>query len=71
MKYCKRLSINEPLLQYLDFTKPFSLTTDASNFAVGDILSQTAIGSDKSVAYTSRTLNETEIKYSVMENEML
>jgi len=34
----KDLLTNEPLLQYPDFTKPFVLTTDASNEALGAIL---------------------------------
>ncbi|XP_072392278.1 uncharacterized protein [Diabrotica undecimpunctata] len=54
-----------------DFTKPFKLTTDASNFAIETILSQSPIGNDKPIAYASRTLNETELKYSTIEKEML
>lgn len=46
---------NEPLLQYPDFKREFILTTDASNDAIGAILSQGDIGKDKPVAYTSRT----------------
>jgi len=59
-----------PILQYSDFTKPFVLTTDASEFAVGAILSQGKIGEDKPVAFPSRTLNQTEQKYSTIENEL-
>jgi len=39
---------SEPLLQYPDFTQPFLVTTDASNYAIGDILSQGEIGKESS-----------------------
>jgi len=61
----------EPLLQYLDFTRPFVLTTDASNEALGAILSQGPIGQDLSIAYASRTLNTAERNYSTTEKELL
>ena len=41
-KLCK-----EPLLQQPDFSQSFILTTDASGFAIGGILSQGKIGKDK------------------------
>lgn len=68
---CKHILMNSPLLQSPDFSKPFILTTDASNFAIGAILSQGTPGSDKPVAYASRTLNDTENKYSTIEKELL
>lgn len=68
---CKTLLTNEPLLQYPDFEKEFVLTTDASNHAIGAVLSQGPIGSDKPIAYASRTLNEHEINYSTIEKELL
>ena len=71
IKICKDILMNDPLLQYPDFTKPFNLTTDASNFALGAILSQGPIGSDKPIAYASRTLNEHEQNYSTIEKELL
>jgi hypothetical protein len=36
---CKKLLTNDPILKYPDFDKEFILTTDASNFALGAILS--------------------------------
>ena len=39
------------------------LTTDASGFAIGGILSQGKIGKDKLIAHTSRSLNDCERKY--------
>lgn len=68
---CKNVLINEPVLQYPDFTKPFILTTDASNVSVAGILSQGTIGSDKPIAYISRTLNNSEQAYSTIEKELL
>lgn len=70
-EHCKNLLCNDPILQYPDFEKPFNLTTDASNYALGAILSQGAIGSDRPVCYASRTLSETEQKYSTIEKELL
>lgn len=68
---CKDLLINDPILQFPDFSKPFVLTTDASNFAIGAILSQGPIGNDKPVCYASRTLTDSEINYSTIEKELL
>lgn len=68
---CKTLLINDPILQYPDFSKPFNLTTDASNYAIGAVLSQGPIGHDKPVCYASRTLNKSEQNYSTTEKELL
>lgn len=68
---CKTLLCNDPISQYPDFSKQFILTTDASNVALGAVLSQGSLGSDKPVSFASRTLNETEQNYSTVEKEML
>lgn len=68
---CKTLLTNDPILKYPDFSKEFILTTDASNVAIGAILSQGPIGSDKPVCYASRTLNDSEVNYSTIEKELL
>lgn len=68
---CKTLLTNDPILQYPDFTKDFILTTDASNVAIGAVLSQGTIGSDKPICYASRTLNDSEMNYSTIEKELL
>lgn len=70
-EHCKTLLTNDPILQYPDFTKEFLLTTDASNVALGAVLSQGPIGSDKPIAYASRTLNSSELNYSTIEKELL
>ena len=68
---CKTLLCNEPILQYPDFTKEFIITTDASNVALGAVLSQGNLPNDRPVQYASRTLSETEQKYSTIEKELL
>ncbi|CAH2228131.1 jg21785, partial [Pararge aegeria aegeria] len=68
---CKELLTNAPLLQYPDPEKPYVLTTDASEVALGAVLSQGAIGSDRPIAYASRTLSDTESRYSTIERELL
>jgi hypothetical protein len=66
----KNLLINYPILQYPDFTKPFNLTCDASNYAIGCVLSQGPIGKDLPIAYASRTLNKAEVNYNTTEKEL-
>lgn len=68
---CKAVLTNDPILQYPDFNREFNLTTDASNIAIGAVLSQGPIGSDKPVCYASRTLNDSELNYSTIEKELL
>ena len=68
---CKNLLMNEPILQFPDFNEKFNLTTDASNLALGAVLSQGPISKDKPVAYASRTLSDHEKNYSTIEKELL
>ena len=67
----KAILKSDSILQYPDFSQPFVLTTDASNFAIGAVLSQGPIGQDLPIAYASRTLNKAETNYSVTEKELL
>lgn len=68
---CKKIIMNDPILQHPDFSKTFNLTTDASNVAIGAVLSQGPIGKDLPVSFASRTLNPAEINYSTIEKELL
>lgn len=68
---CKQLLTMDPILIYPDFTKEFVLTTDASDYAIGAVLSQGPIGKDRPIAYASRTLNSSEENYSTTEKEFL
>ena len=66
----KSILTTEPLLQYPDFGRTFNLTCDASNFAIGSVLSQGPIGQDAPIAYASRTLNKAEQNYNTTEKEL-
>lgn len=63
--------ISPPILQYPDFEKPFVLTTDASDFALGAVLSQGTIGEDLPISYASKSLNRYEKNKPVIEKELL
>ena len=67
----KEALTSAPLLIYPDFTMEFVVTTDASDVAIGAILSQGKIGEDKPIAYASRVLNKAERNYSTTEKELL
>ena len=62
---------NPPVLQFPDLRQPFNITTDASGYAVGGVLSQGEIGKDLRIAYTSRVLRGAELAYEVYEKEAL
>jgi len=67
----KRLT-SSPLLMHPDLTKPFIVEYDASNFAIGAVLSQ--YDNDNKlhpIAYFSRSLNNAEINYSITDKELL
>lgn len=67
----KELLTSPEILRFPDFDKPFILTTDASEYAIGAVLSQGEIGKDKPITYISRSLNKTEEGYATNEREML
>jgi len=51
--------------------KPYVLDTDASDFAIGAVLSQEHEGVERVVAYASRRLSHAEVNYCVTRRELL
>ena len=60
-----------PILAFPDFTQPFTLYTDASDYAVGAALMQQHGTQLHPVAYFSKQLNKAQRNYSVTEKEAL
>jgi len=63
----KRAVTEEPVLVIPEFSKPYEVHTNASDFAIGGVLMQEGYP----VAYESQKLNDTERQYTVQEKEMI
>ena len=60
-----------PVLKAPDFSKPFLVVTDASDFAIGGALIQVHNGKEHPIRYWSRTLQPAERNYHTTEKEAL
>jgi len=68
----KKAFTTAPILTHPDFQKPFFLETDASDFALGAVLSQPdKDGHLHPVAFHSRKFTATEINYEIHDKELL
>ena len=59
------------ILRNPDSNKPFIVETDASNFAVGAILSQEFDGQLYPIAYISTSLTNSQLNYPIFDKELL
>ena len=66
----KRLT-TEPVLALPTDNGMYILDTDASDFGLGAVLPQQQNGEERVIAYTSRTMNRSELKYETTRKELL
>ena len=63
--------MNAPILAYPNLTDTFVIDTDASDTAIGAVLSQIQNGEEKVIGYGSKTLSKEERNYCVTRRELL
>ncbi|GFX49431.1 retrovirus-related Pol polyprotein from transposon 17.6 [Trichonephila clavipes] len=67
----KQWLVSPPILKQADFSKPFLIRTDASNYALGAVLLQGEDKEEHPVEFASRLLNPAERNYATTEREAL
>ena len=60
-----------PIIKAPDWSLPFELMCDASNYALGAVLGQRVNKLPHVIYYASRTLNDAQLNYSTTEKELL
>ena len=65
----KELLMSAPVLEHFDPAKQLVLTVDASPYVLGAVLSHPDPGSDRPIAFASRTLSAAEKNYSQLDKE--
>ena len=67
----KKALVSAPIIQPPDWSIPFELMCDASDFAVGAVLGQRKEGKLHAIHYASKTLDQAQMNYSTTEKELL
>ena len=67
----KRALLSSPVVAYPDYTQPFRIYADASNLAIGAVITQMQDGLERIIDTASRVLSPSEQNYSVTERECL
>ncbi|XP_061353726.1 uncharacterized protein LOC133298451 [Gastrolobium bilobum] len=69
--HLKRCLTIAPVIRAPDWSLPFELMCDASNYAVGAVLAQRVNTAPHVIAYASRTLDSAQSNYTTTEKELL
>ena len=63
--------VSDPIVVAPDWSFPFKLMCDASDFAIGAVLGQKREKILQVIYYASRTLNDAQLNYATTEKELL
>ena len=63
--------LQAPILAFPNFRHPFVIDTDASETALGAVLSQIIDGEERPIAFESRVLSKMEVNYATTKREAL
>ena len=63
--------LQTPILAFPNFRHPFVIDTDASETALGAVLSKLIDREERPIAFESRVLSKTEVKYATTKREAL
>jgi hypothetical protein len=67
----KRALITTPIIQPPDWSQPFEIMCDTSDYVVGAVLEQQKEGNVHATYYASKTLNGAQLNYATTEKELL
>ena len=67
----KEALVSAPILQPPDWSMPFEVMCDASDYAIGAVLGQRVEKKLHAISYASKTLVEGQLNYTTTEKEML
>jgi hypothetical protein len=63
----KSVLVSTPIIQLPDWSQPFEIMCDASDYAVGAVLGQRKEGRVHAIYYARKTLNEAQLNYATTE----
>lgn len=69
LELLKSKLISSPILVSPDWTKPFTLQTDSSDYGIGAVLCQHIDGEERVIAYASKSLSKSQKKYMTSDKE--
>jgi hypothetical protein len=67
----KEALISTPIIQPPDWSLPFKIMCDASDYAVGAILGQTKDRKHHAITYASKTLTRPQLNYATTKKELM